>query len=232
MRAKDRRTFYCFSPPVMIATFIIEISLAIYTLWRYKFTPIIRLASLLLVFLAIFQLAEFMVCRNIGGDSLLWSRVGFASITMLPPLGIHALYAIVRAKERPLLWVAYLMAAAFVAFFALVGHAFDGHSCLGNYVIFQLAPGSGWLFGAYYYGLLLATLLLGWRYLRTVRKATVKRAVSGLMLGYAIFLIPTATVHMLSPASLTAIPSVMCGFAVLLALALCFIVLPVAGEKK
>jgi len=216
----------------MIATFVIELSLAAYTLWRYKLTPIVRIASLLLLFLSLFQLAEFMVCRNIGGDSLLWSRIGFMSITMLPPLGIHALYAITGAKKRPLLWFGYLAAAAFVAFFALVGRAFTGHSCMGNYVIFQLAPGSGLLFEAYYYGMLLATLVLGWRYLRTLRKPKVKRAVGGLMIGYAIFLIPTTTAHMLSPETITAIPSVMCGFAVLLALAVCFIVLPVAGEKK
>ena len=63
---------YCFSPPVMIATFVIEVSLAIYTLWRYKLNPVTRLTVALLVCLAIFQLAEYNVCEG----ALLLSGVG------------------------------------------------------------------------------------------------------------------------------------------------------------
>ncbi|HKR81617.1 MAG TPA: histidine kinase N-terminal 7TM domain-containing protein [Candidatus Saccharimonadales bacterium] len=231
MRKQERNTLYCFSPPVMIATCIIEVSLMLYTFVRYKFNPLTRLVGAMLVCLAIFQLAEFMVCRNVGGNGLVWSRVGFMAITLLPPLGIHVLYTIAGAKKRPLLWLGYASAAAFLAFFAVAGHSITGHSCLGNYVIFELAPGSGWLYGLYYYAFLVAALLLGWYYLRHAGKRP-KRAISGVMLGYAIFLLPSTTAHMLSPETLNAIPSVMCGFAVLLAFAMCFITLPAALKTK
>lgn len=233
MRLRPKpNTLFCFSPPVMIATCIIEVSLALFTLWRYKLNTVTRLAVLLLLFLATFQAAEYMVCRGIGGDSLMWSRIGFMAITTLPPVGIHLVYALVGAKRRPFLAPSYGLGILFIIFFALVGSSIDGHSCMGNYVIFQVAPGFGWLYGLYYYGLLIVTLSLGWYFFRHAKNKKLRRSLGGLMVGYAIFLIPTTTVSLVRPETIGAIPSIMCGFAVLLALVLCFIVLPLGGTKK
>lgn len=228
----NRNTFYCFSPLVMIVTFAVELLLAVYTLWRYRYNEVTRLVVLLLVFLASFQLAEYMVCRGIGGDASVWSRLGFVAITTLPPLGMHLVYMLAKAKKRPLLLPSYALGVGFVAFFALVGQSIDGHACTGNYVIFQVAPGFGALYGLYYYGLLIATLGLGWRFLRQTKDKKIRRAISGTMFGYAVFLIPTATVTFLKPETMSAIPSVMCGFAVMLALVLCFIVLPASVKNR
>ncbi len=216
----------------MIATFVIEICLALYTIWRYKLTTIARLAVLLFVALGTFQLAEYMVCRGIGGDPLAWSRIGYVAITLLPPVGIHLITVIAGDKRRWLIWPGYIAAAGFVAFFSLIGRAIDGHVCLGNYVIFQVAPGSGWLFGLYYYGFLIMTLLLGWRYTHRTKDQKVRRALEGVMLGYTIFIIPATTVNLVDPVTIVGIPSIMCGFAVLLALALAFIALPAVGKRR
>ena len=90
MKYFKTNTFGCFSPPVMIATFVIEIALAVYVNWRYKFNNITKLAISILFFLAVFQLAEYNVCEgSFGIDSLSWARVGYVAITMLPPLGFH-----------------------------------------------------------------------------------------------------------------------------------------------
>ena len=230
--SRDHGTFYCFSPPVMIATFVIELSLALYTFWRYKLTAITRLAVVLFIALGTFQLAEYMVCRGIGGDALAWSRIGYMAITLLPPIGIHLLQVISGDKRRWLIWPGYIAAVGFVAFFSLIGGAIDGHACLGNYVIFQVAPGFGGLFGLYYYGLLAATLLLGWRYAHRVRQKKARRAIEGVMLGYTVFIIPATTVNLVNPATISGIPSIMCGFAVLLALVLGFVVLPAAAQRR
>lgn len=229
--SRNRNTFYCFSPPVMIATFAIEIALAAYALWRYKWMPLTRLAMLMLVALGIFQLAEFMVCRSIG-DSLAWSRIGFVAITLLPPLGIHVLQVTTRSVHRIVLGLCYATAVAFGAFFLLAGDSFSGHACLGNYVIFQVAPTAGGLFAAYYYGLLTLALGLGWYQLRQKLKPKVRRAVCGMMLGYSAFILPTIFVNFVHQDTMAGIPSIMCGFAVLFALALGFIVLPASAERK
>ena len=232
MPKNQRNTLYCFSPPVMIATCLVELSLAAYMLWRYKMNTVGRLALVLFVALATFQLAEFMVCRGMGGDDLIWSRVGYVAITVLPPVGLQLLSVLTKNKAKWLILPAYVAAAAFVVFFVAVGRSISGHACLGNYVIFQVAPGFGWLYGVYYYGLLVATLATGWYYLRKPLPRKLRRAIVGLMLGYTIFIIPATTVNLVDPGTIAGIPSIMCGFAVLLALSLAFIVLPAAAERR
>lgn len=214
----------------MIATFVVEIVLAAYVLWRYKLQPLSRLAMLILVCLAVFQLAEFMICGGWGIDGLMWSRIGYVAITLLPPLGIHMAYMIARRRPDWYLYGAYLLAAAFVFFFAFATHSISGHACQGNYVIFQIAPGSGWFYAAYYYGLLLAGV---WTCARWMKQVTKKRAnaLRWLAIGYLTFLLPIITVNIVAPETIHGIPSIMCGFAVLLAFILVFLVMPNVVKK-
>ncbi|HSE29455.1 MAG TPA: hypothetical protein VLA77_02630 [Candidatus Saccharimonadales bacterium] len=222
---------FCFSPPVMIATFFIEIILALAVIWKYKLNPISRLVVLILLFLAIFQVAEFMICEAWGFGSLAWSRVGHVAITMLPPLGIHLAYEIAGAKKRALLLPAYLTAGAFVVFFLFVGGSLETAACLGNYVIFEMAKSAVWLYVLYYYGWLFATIWLCNKLIEQTKKVKTKHALYGLAAGYAAFILPTATVNLIDPSTVAGIPSIMCGFAVLLALALVFWVLPKSQAK-
>lgn len=226
-----KTALFCFSPPVMLATFIIEIGLALYTIWRYKFDSVSRLVVLLLGFLATFQLAEYMVCEVAGASPLTWSRIGYIAITLLPPLGIHLAYELAEAKKRPLLMPAYAAAAGFGIFFAVVGHSIQSQACLGNYVIFNMAPGSGWLYALYYYGLVVGAMALC---IHLAKQADEKRrkVLNWLAVGYGAFLIPTTTINLLAPDTIAGIPSIMCGFAVILAVILAIFIMPVIGSKK
>ncbi|HVI69113.1 MAG TPA: hypothetical protein VM581_01520 [Magnetospirillaceae bacterium] len=225
--AKRDLKLYCFSPFVMLATFVVEIALALYAIFRYRLNEVGRVAVATFVFLAIFQLAEYNVCETGWVDSVTASRIGYVAITMLPPLGIHLAYALGGVKKRPLLWPAYLTGVAFAAFFLLVPSALSGHTCLGNYVIFQMAPGSSWLYGLYYYGWMLLGIWLCWH----LAKPKTTLALYGLAIGYLAFIVPTTTANLVDPKTLDGIPSIMCGFAVLFALTLAFWILPKGGEK-
>lgn len=216
----------------MIITFAAEIGMAAYVLWRYKLTPLTRLVLLILVLLAAFQLAEFMVCTGAANNAAWWSRLGYVAITLLPPLAIHLIYQIARAKRRVLLWPAYGTAAAFVAFFFLNESALTGHACLGNYAIFQLTPGASWLYTLYYYGWLAAGITLTAHFGRHVRHKPTHLALLGLLAGYGAFIIPTVAVNLFAAETVRGIPSIMCGFAVLLAFILVVWVLPVSQKKK
>jgi hypothetical protein len=229
---KYKRGMFCFSPPVMLATLILEVALAIYTVWRYKWNNTIRLVATMLVFLATFQLAEYMVCQVTNFEPLFWSRVGYVAITLLPPLGIHLAYELAGAKKRPLLPVAYGAAALFVLFFAFVSGALGAQACLGNYVIFETAPGSSWLYTGYYYGLLLLGVGLCYKLAKGLKHKGRRHALAGLAIGYCTFLIPTTLVNLLDHSTIAGIPSIMCGFAVLLALTLALWILPLVGKKK
>lgn len=226
----------CFSPPVMLATFAIETVLALYTLWRYKLDSFARLAVAMLGFLALFQLSEYFVCGGMGLTAEHWARTGYVAITMLPPLGLHMLYLIMKRPGRRLVYAAYASAAAFIAFFLGYGDAFTGYQCTGNYVIFQLATHSGMLYGMYYYGWLLAVLVLGWRWTQRLKptKANLPSILGAraLMVGYLVFLVPTAIANTVKPETRRGIPSIMCGFAVLFAVILTVYILPKVARKR
>ncbi len=233
MRLKERGTgtvFACFSPPVMLATFAIEIGYLLYVLIRYKMNALTRLSAALLFFLAVFQLSEYFVC---GADhsASLWSRLGFVSITLLPPIGIHLIHTLAGKAWNNITGAAYGMAAVWVGVFAFFEHAFSGHQCAGNYIIFQVKPGLGGLYFAYYYFWLAIGTWLAYHYALEVKKRD-KNSLYMLAVGYLTFLVPTTTVNLLKPETQAGIPSVMCGFAIILASILVFGILPRSAVKR
>jgi len=211
----------------MIATFMIEIGLALYVSWRYKLTTITKLAISILFFLAVFQLAEYNVCEgSFGINSLGWARLGYVAITMLPPLGFHLATRIAGQKQRAAVTFAYASGAAFALFFAFSGDGITSPACLGNYVIFKAAPGSAWLYSLYYYGWLIASTTYAFRQAGQGLGDHQARALKALAVGYLAFILPTTTVNVIDPSTIEGIPSIMCGFAVILAIVLAGEVLP------
>lgn len=220
MSKKHRSTsLFCFSPPVMLATFLIEMTFAAYIMWRYKMTTITRLIVAILVFLAIFQGAEYMICGAMGVPGGTWSRLGYASITMLPPLGLHLMHQLADKKASRLVTASYATAAAFIVYFVFVAQAISGTTCYANYVVFDTAQGSSMLYGLYYYGWMLVAIGLGIAWSRKL-KPHKKPALIALITGYLLFIVPTTTVNIIDPATIAGIPSIMCGFAVMLAFVL------------
>lgn len=208
----------------MVATCIIEVALLIYTVCRYKMTTITRLTTATLVLLALFQLCEFHVCRS-GWVAGTWSRIGFMAITLLPPIGIHIIRNMSHRGWRGLTWAAYASGAIFAGVFGFSKSAFDGHVCAGNYAIFQLAPRLGGLYFGYYYWWLFMgiglSLYFSIRARRLIREALILQA-----LGLLVFVLPTGIVNDLNPQTISGIPSIMCGFAVLYAFILVFAIVP------
>lgn len=224
---------YCFSPPVMLATFVIEVGIALFFLLRYRTTFLARMLMLLLVALATFQLAEFMVCEGAWGiSSLDWARLGYVAITILPPIGLHIAMTIAGRLERGWLGLAYGAAAAFAGFFLIVGHGMQGQQCLGNYVIFDIAPHAEIPYTIYYYGLLLLAVgkMLG--YAKQVSSKAKRQALRWLAIGYGAFIVPTTLVNLVDPSTIAGIPSIMCGFAVILSLIILFKVAPLTLKRR
>lgn len=216
----------------MIATCVIEFSLFIYTLVRYKMSTVTRLAAATLLLLGIFQLSEFNVCGLSGtGAAAIWSRVGYAAITLLPPLGIHLIRIISGRGSRLGVAVAYASGLAFALTFGFSANAFQSHVCGGNYAIFQLQPPLGGLYFTYYYGWLIVGITQSMYYsmsaAKKVREALVMQA-----FGYLSFLLPTGIVNTINPQTIAGIPSIMCGFAVIYALILSFGIVPRVLAKK
>ncbi len=228
---KKSTTLYCFSPPIMVITFTIEIIGAIYTFLRYKTTPTTRLIIAILAGLAIFQLAEFLICETPTLPGLTWARIGFTSITLLPPLGISLAISIAGKKSKLAQILLYATALTFITYYLFITGALTSETCAGNYVIFQTSH-SSLLYALYYYGLLIIGIACCSLWIHKTKDKKISSALSWLALGYLAFLIPTTTVNIIDPSTISAIPSIMCGFAVALALILILAVLPKVAKPK
>ncbi len=217
----------------MIATFAIEIILAVHTLVRYKLSAVTRLAASMLICLAVFQLAEFNICEGaLGLDSANWARLGFVAITLLPPMGIHLATKLAKDNQPVLVAGAYAVAVAFAGYFMFVAHGLTGPACMGNYVIFEIAQGAGGLYTMYYYALLIVAVAYARQMASRAQQAHKARALNALAIGYLAFMVPTTAINLVNPDMVSAMPSIMCGFAVILALVLAGEVLPQYHKRE
>jgi hypothetical protein len=200
-------------------------------------TVLTRLALITLLALATFQLAEYYVCTGIGSMAVPWSRVGFVAITLLPPLGLHIMHILAGKRQRRLVYAAYATMAGYIGFFLVAPGIFTGHQCTGNYVIFQFTPNVTGTYTVYYFGWLLAGMGLGAKWANELKAQGKKvlrqlQTVQGLILGYLVFLVPSAISMAIKPDARRGIPSVLCGFAILYALLLALYIMPRATHKR
>jgi hypothetical protein len=214
----------------MLVTFIVEVALAAYTLWRYKLTQTSRLVFLILLSLASFQLAEYMVCGGLGWSHIEWARFGYVAITLLPALGIHALVTIANKKMPWLVASVYLTCAAFVTFYLVGAGAVNGQACYPNYAVFYTNTNVSQWYTAYYYGWLMIGTYLAWHW--GMEKPSKRTPLHAMMAGYLVFLVPTTAFNIIDPTTIKGIPSIMCGFAIMLAVIMVLKVLPNAGHKR
>lgn len=231
-RTKDM-SLKCFSPPVMLATFMIEVVAALWILWRYRRTTTSKLIVIILSLLATFQVAEYMICEGTFWlSSLDWARVGFAAISFLPALGMH-LAMHLRGKVSGVGMVAgYVVATAFAGFFLTVGQGVTSSVCGGNYVLVGFMEHMNYPYIVFYYGWTIVSMSYASYWSGRLKSKSTAKALRWLAYGYAVFLVPTTLVNIINPTTLAAIPSIMCGFAVFLALILLFWVAPYACEAQ
>lgn len=235
MRQRKSTTFYCFSPPVMLATFVIELVLAVWALWRYKHTAIVKVVVGILCCLAFFQMAEFNICAvRFGMSSITWARLGYVAITALPVMGIHALMIMagVARRFRWFIGLSYGVMLLFMVYFLFSSQGLTAAACGGNYVIFTTSVlGTSW-YGLYYYGFEWLGLFMAVVLARRTVEVRTKQALYGFIASYLILFIPVGTANVINPKLVQAIPSIMCGFAVFLALTITLYVLPRVADKR
>lgn len=215
----------------MVATFVLEIALAAYTIYRYKFGPKTRAIVALLVCLAAFQLAEYFVCTN-SGIAMGSARAGYVAITALPGLGFYLMGLLTKPLTRKQNLAIIGSTLVVAAYFLLAPQAFDAYRCTGNYVIFQIGMRQAAVYSLFYFGLILASLLRGARFLGSNPEREKARPVQWLLAGYAMFIVPVAILTVLHPDTGKAVPSIMCGFAVTLAVVLVAKVAPLSIKKR
>jgi len=213
----------------MVITMLSEVTLFAYTLLRYKMTQITRVVSMMLLFLVLFQWAEFNVCG--GHNAQMWSHIGFVSITLLPALAIHLISLIAKKKNRLLRAISYTVSAIFAVLFGLSSSDISAHACGGNYAIFQIADKVGGFYFLYYYFWLFVGIGLCLYYIMKANKK-IRQALILQIVGYLSFLLPTGIVNTINPKTIEGLPSILCGFAVIYAFILVFGIVPLTINKR
>lgn len=219
---RDKSTFFCFTPEVMLTTFLTEIALAIYVFIRYKMTTFGRLIAVILILLATFQISEYQICG--GANQIFWSKTGYVAITALPALGL-TLVSLVTGKKN-FLKLAYALMFLYILIFLFTPKAISGAVCEKNYLVFYTNQKLSWTYTVYYFGFLLLAIWEAWEN-RTDKN---KNLLNWIIAGYLSFMLPMGIAYILLPAARQAIPSIMCGFTVLLAFILAFKIAPLYNK--
>ena len=221
---KDKSRIFCFTPEVMLATFLIEIALAIYVFVKYRLTIFGRITVMILLLLAGFQLAEYQICA--GSNPVFWSRIGFIIITFLPVLALH-LIALLTGKNH-FLKIGYTLMLVYLVIFAFGEKAVSGAVCNGNYIIFNTAQELWWTYGLYYFGFLLFGI---WEAVEGIISDIRNKIYYWIILGYMSFMLPLGIVYMAAPVVVwSGTASIMCGFAVIFAFILAFKIAPLYNK--
>lgn len=224
-----RTTLLCFSPPVMVATMLVEIGLAIWVATRFTFSTTRRLIVLIMICLAGFQLSEYQVCSQ-SATSEVWARAGYILITLLPALGYDVVLRLWNYKT-PWRWAGYALAAGFMGMLAFSPQAISGGICTGNYVIFSVAEPLNGFWTFYYLSMVLGGLALAAAGAWTGPTRS-RAALRWMAVGYLAFTVPSYTIYWIAPQTGVGLPSIMCGFAVILALILALRVAPSQAANR
>jgi len=210
----------------MLGTFGIEIALMVFVLARYWRTVLGRLAALLIFFLAVFQAVEYGICEAGGGRD--WATVGYIAITVLPALGIDISR---RLTHRTGWWaaMAYATALGWIILFAVHPGMVGQVACTGNYTILAIDPHFAEGYGLFYF--LWLFVGMGMCFFERRQGSTPRNAAAGWMAAaYLAITLPTFIVNVVVPDTFHGIPSIMCGFALSMALILTLRVVPLAAR--
>jgi len=215
-----------YSPALAVATGIFEFAAALWTLTRRGRKRFLQPAAALLLLLAGYQFAEVAVCT--GSAAQVWSRWAFFDITWLPPMGIWLVAALGFSGLRgPRIFalVYFAVAAGFGVWI------FTDPNCITRSVCQIVTARYGhpsmfeWTYGAFYqFGL--AVMIFGASAgLARTDDPILRKHLANIQAGVLGFVLPAFIVRVLTPEPAGLMPSVMCHFALVLALSLVALVL-------
>ncbi len=214
-------TFFCLTPLVSFSTFVIEFAFAVYVLYKYKPTSFSRLCVLVLLCLGLFQLSEFLVCTTPYID--LSIKMGYVAITLLPALGLHIINTLTH-RWRTLVYISYSCVALLIAAILFIPQVAILPTCNPNYVSYEVNSTFSFFHWLYYVvAMVIGIILLTYSLFKRIGD---KKQEKWMILSYLVFIIPSIILLYANIITNTALPSVMCGFAVITAVIFVFIIIP------
>ena len=223
-----------YSPTLAVATAGFEILAALWAfslIWsrrdgkRQLGCPERRIAAttgLILLLLAGYQMTEVAICANVGSSGFM-PRLAFIIVTWLPALGLLLVAQVQRPINRSFYGFSVGMLAAsagIVAWICLDPSFASASVCNAVYARYAHAMPRFQLYGAYYWAGLLGMALLSGLGVRTAQTPIRRRLHGHVLLGTLGFVLPSIALSYAVPATRGALPSILCHFALILALLL------------
>ena len=221
-----------YSPTLAVGTAGFEILAALWAfslVWSRRASegrlggPERRIAAttgLILLLLAGYQMTEVAICIDVGSAGFL-PRLAFIIVTWLPALGLLLIAQIQRPRAASFYAVAAGMLAAsagIVAWISLDAAFASASVCNAVYARYAHAMPRFQIYGAYYWAGLLGMVLLSGYGLRSGEDVGRRRLQGHVLLGTLGFVLPSIAVSYAIPTTRNALPSVLCHFALVLAL--------------
>ncbi|MCX6559502.1 MAG: hypothetical protein NTZ26_03210 [Candidatus Aminicenantes bacterium] len=226
-----------YSPALAILTGLFELLAAAWTLNSPGRKSLLRPTAFIFILLAGYQFAEVAVCSR--PENLLFSRIAFLDITWLPPVGIWLVYRLLAPKPRRILFPAAFIAAAVAmsAWIALDPAAITKSVCQTVVARYFHGANFDFAFGMFYQAGM--GVLIFWPALTMagVGDANARSNLATIQTGVLGFVLPSLFLRLFVKEPDGIMPSVMCHFAVTLAVALTLLVsrerrLAVGEEKR
>jgi len=214
-----------YSPGLALLTGIVEAGTAV---WIFlSGTPgrkrILQPIGLILLLLAGYQFAEVTVCFR--PENLLYSRLAFLDITWLPPLGLWLCAEMAFPKQRWLkaaAWADIALALGLSIWIFADPGAITKSVCMTVIASYSHAGTFEIAYGLFYQSSLVLTVFGAAAGMASIEDAVRRKHLANLQTGILGFLFPALAVRIVLAEPEGLLPSVMCHFAVVLAVSLFF----------
>ena len=209
-----------YSPILSIITALFEISVAVWALLGAGRKKIIHASSALLFLLAAYQILEVVICTS-SQSSIFFSRLAFIVIACLPPAGILLIVLLFPIKKKAVYWFTSLMFtfALFISFWLLIDKSFVTKSvCTVIFARYSNPMPQYIIYAGFYHLGMLGMLFLSAHGVMVCKDHKQRLLLGQMLLGSLAFILPSLITLIAIPYTRGALPSIMCHFALLLAI--------------
>ena len=207
-----------YSPLLSLLTAAFELAAFVWCLRARGRRPILRNVALTLLLLAGYQLIEVAVCH--APHEPFWARLAFADVVWLPPLGLVLLHRLAAPTRALWGWLVRLSLAlaAFLSVWVFADPRFvTGTVCKAVIAIYTHPTNALEAYGAFYHIGLWSMIIGGILLARAAATPTDRAHAADLAMGTVAFVVPALTTATVFPGTREATPSVMCHYALVLA---------------
>ncbi|MBR9690946.1 hypothetical protein GOV08_04650 [Candidatus Woesearchaeota archaeon] len=208
----------CFAPYISLSTFIIEFLLAAYFVLRDPKDRLNQFLALISFMLGYYQLNEFLICTT---SLNIFARLAMITTAILPALGVT--YALIMWRKKiKYYWhiLIYTPAAFFITMFSLPFYYDTPTFCNTVFIQYPTTGLLGQFYSLYYTIYVVGVGVLFYYAAIHAKDVYEKRLLQLGMLGMLILIVPAIVFLQFLPSLYVEFPSVLCEFALLLAIEL------------